>query len=348
MSIDDQFPPNPPESPIQLETTSFKENQSRNRQTICSELTPKSSKPTTVRHSTNNNLDGAVLTEGSGGADFSANTANLSPILKLESGAGNDLQNIEEEQSGELDATNKRKRDSFDNISLMSTDSLMMAPSGIFSSAKKPKLIRTGSITRGLRRSMSFVALKNPIASVLRSRRNSTIDPNASLTSIGSVESHTFNESIKKPMAEKMRSLRNRMLKSNKRDITPKVSKFSASETMKFRPFSDSPTGEGVASDVPDFKTPLAPRPQSRLTQQQHSHRPISIFADNCCDLSTNVNVNATCFAPEKPNQVLGGENVEDIDMRIDVDENVPGEPVGSAGPPDQINEIAEEALAVL
>lgn len=301
-----------------------------------------------MRQSANSNQDGAVLTEGSGGADFSANTANLSPILKLDSGCANDLQNIEEEQSGELDATNKRKRDSFDNISMMSTDSLMMAPSGIFSSAKKPKLIRTGSITRGLRRSMSFVALKNPIASVLRSRRNSTIDPNASLTSIGSVESHTFNESIKKPMAEKMRSLRNRMLKSNKRDITPKVTRSSATETMKFRPLSNSNTGDSEAPDVPDFKTPLAPRPQSRISQhQQQSQRLFSIFGDNGCDLSTTVNVEDKLVVPENSTQFGETDSAQDIEMRVD-SSDAPDKPVGSTVPPDLKTEFTVDAHAVL
>lgn len=337
----------PPQSPTDLETSSSKENQSRNRQTIDAELTPKSSKPTIVRNSIDPNQDGAVLTEGSGGEHFSANTVNLSPILKLDTGNANELQNIDEEPSGELDGMNKRKRDSLDNISLMSTDSLMMAPSGLFSSAKKPKLIRTGSITRGLRRSMSFVALKNPIASVLRSRRNSTIDPNASINSISSVESHTFNESIKKPMAEKMRSLRNRMLKSNKRELTPKVAKAGAAG--KFRPLSDSNTGDCDASDVPDFKTPLAPRPQSRFTHQTTQQR-TSIFTDNGCDLSTiNVigNEKSEASAEKPPQSGASSESPQDVEMRAPMGA-VPESPDQSAEPPNAINEMAVDAPAVL
>lgn len=309
-----------------------------------------------------NNQDGAVLTEGSGGAEFSANTANLSPILKL--GADDvHLQNIEEEQSGDLDGTNKRKRDSFDNISLMSTDSLMMAPSGIFSSAKKPKLIRTGSITRGLRRSMSFVALKNPIANVLRSRRNSTIDPNASLTSITSVESHTFNESIKKPVAEKMRSLRNRIMKCNKRDITPKGLKSSISGNLisrKFRPILDNCDDDMSAnvdaaeraaglSDVPDFKTPLAPRPQSRFTQQL---QPTSFLVDNGFETSTNANhEESNALATEKQfveaerSEQCARDSGEDVEMRVDMD--IPEEAFDTAVP-EQMNEIAVDVLSVL
>lgn len=253
--------------------------------------------------------DGAVLTEGCDGAEFIAHTtANLSPILKLEQtggsgGGGGHLQNIDEASEegsslGSVAGGAKRKRDSIDNVSLVSTDSMMLAPSGPFSSAKKPKLIRTGSITRGLRRSMSFVALKNPIATVLRSRRNSTVDPNASLTSVGSVDSHTFNESLRKPVADKMRSLRNRIMKSNKRDITPKVSKAMVSRFRQLDDGGDTPAdgvnaknngrpvdgaaeagiddvvddddvggASTVTADVPDFKTPIAPRSLSRFSQ---------------------------------------------------------------------------------
>lgn len=274
--------------------------------------------------------DGAVLTEGCDGAAFIAHptASNLSPILKLEQGVGGGLQNIDEASeegsslgsvAGGSGATGaKRKRESFDNVSLMSTDSMMLAPSGPFSSAKKPKLIRTGSITRGLRRSMSFVALKNPIATVLRSRRNSTVDPNASLTSVGSVDSHTFNESIRKPVAEKMRSLRNRIMKSNKRDITPKVSKAMVSQ---FRQLGDSNydrdepaadcvnacddrndgdddddvggastvTAAPAASDVPDFKTPIAPRSLSRFSQLVSSSSTRALFqrADRAATATT-------------------------------------------------------------
>lgn len=181
---------------------------------------------------------------------------------------------------------------------MMSTDSMMMAPSGPFSSAKKPKLIRTGSITRGLRRSMSFVALKNPIATVLRSRRNSSVDPNASLTSVGSVDSHTFNESIKKPVAEKMRALRNRIMRSNKRDVTPKAAKTTLATFRQLDEQTDgveeTAGGGGVHGDgedgtrmatvvavASDFKTPHAPRSLSRFPNpnQQSTSSSRALFA---------------------------------------------------------------------
>lgn len=138
---------------------------------------------------------------------------NLSPILH----------NIEEEEEdGDDKDVSKRKRDSFDNISIISTDTFAAQ----FSSAKKPKLIRTGSITRSLRRSMSFAALKNPITNMIRVRRNS-VDPNASINSITSMES-TFSEA-KRPVKDRLLSLKDRLTNSNrtKRDfcLTPKTSK---------------------------------------------------------------------------------------------------------------------------
>lgn len=138
---------------------------------------------------------------------------NLSPIL----------QNIEEEEEECDDKdVSKRKRDSFDNISIISTDIFAAQ----FSSAKKPKLIRTGSITRSLRRSMSFAASKNPLANLIRVRWNS-VDPNASINSITSMES-TFSES-KRPVKDRLLGLKDRLTNSNrtKRDfcLTPKTSK---------------------------------------------------------------------------------------------------------------------------
>ncbi|ETN66757.1 hypothetical protein AND_001451 [Anopheles darlingi] len=124
----------------------------------------------------------------------------------------------------------KRPEDSFDDQSMLSVDisiaSTVMYGGGgggtcAGGSAKKPKLTRTGSISRGIRRSMSFVTM-TPIKSMFRSRRNS-VDPNASITSINSVDT-TFNESIKKPVKEKLRSIRDKITKGGRKD-TPKTIK---------------------------------------------------------------------------------------------------------------------------
>lgn len=172
--------------------------------------------PKKSRKFINENSDGVVLPAGNNFNEF-LEPANISPILH----------NIEEEEEAEMNGNAaeelmaKRKRDSFDNISIISTDSY--AP--VFNSAKKPKLIRSGSITRSLRRSMSFVGLKNPITNMIRVRRNS-IDPNASINSITSMES-TFSESIKRPVKEKLQNFRDRFMKNGNRSkrefcLTPK------------------------------------------------------------------------------------------------------------------------------
>ena len=221
------------------------------------------------------------------------------------------MHNIEEEEdaSGDQEARDiqKRKRDSFDNISMISTDS-MAAPT-TFHSAKKPKLIRTGSITRGIRRSISFVVSKNPISSVLRTRRNS-VDPNASISSITSIES-TFNESIKKPVKEKMRSLRNRLMKSGQRgDITPKMAKVVAASNLssfkiikKFATATSneekSPTEKTAGqsqlhnddSDLTDFKTPLVPIISYRYTPTVGSSNVPQIETKNCCTFATEKSI---------------------------------------------------------
>lgn len=229
------------------------------------------------------NRDGIVLTRNEDN-EFLEPT-NLSPIASTTVTDG--LQNIQEEEEGDqfenIDDTidrdalmTKRKRDSFDNISMISTDSL--AP--VFNSAKKPKLIRTGSITRTLRRSMSFVALKNPISNMIRARRNS-VDPNASINSVTSIES-TFNESIKRPVKDKLRSIKERIMKNsngNKREfcLTPKTPKASkrlshlATTTDKYMS-PDCRNNDNVdASFVVDpFKTPLAPPRSSMMTSASH------------------------------------------------------------------------------
>lgn len=234
------------------------------------------------------NCDGIVLTRNEDNEFLEP--SNLSPILQNNPmpATADGLQNIqEEEEDGDhtniIDSTidafmSKRKRDSFDNISMISTDSL--AP--VFSSAKKPKLTRTGSITRTLRRSMSFVAMKNPISNMIRSRRNS-VDPNASINSVTSIES-TFNESIKKPVKEKLRNFKARIMKSasgHKGEfcLTPKtpktVRKFNNAPGTSDRcgsPETRNDDNVDASFVVDPFKTPLAPPRSSALLSASKSH----------------------------------------------------------------------------
>ncbi|XP_017843904.2 protein ECT2 isoform X2 [Drosophila busckii] len=161
-------------------------------------------------------------------------TAELSPILKSSVKHTLAIETINECDmetddliSNAAENELKRKRDSFDSVSLMSVDSFALP-----ASTKKPKLIRTGSITRTLKRSMSFVADRTPIIKTLRTRRSSiavadtstflasdTIEAEAADDSICSLASFssTLNESIRKPVKEKLRSICGRITRSSSR-----------------------------------------------------------------------------------------------------------------------------------
>lgn len=219
-----RLPPNPASAtndkflpPDGLEKMSLNDNASCNKSVQSIVVTPK--KP---KKFNNENCDGVIL-PGSEEHAF-LEPANISPILhniEEEEEGDSNSQEAGEDQTDKDEQMSKRKRDSFDNISIISTDSF--AP--VFNSAKKPKLIRSGSITRSLRRSMSFVALKNPI-SMMRTRRNS-IDPNASISSVTSMES-TFSETIKRPVKEKLQNFRERFMKNGNRSkrefcLTPRT-----------------------------------------------------------------------------------------------------------------------------
>ncbi|XP_053667102.1 protein ECT2 [Anopheles marshallii] len=242
--------------------------------------------------------DGIVLTSAEANEFLDPN--NLSPILKTGSERGGmvdeSFRKIDEENENEDNDDDdmddyviasreayKRKRpeDSFDDPSLLSVDisiaSNVYGGAIVGGSAKKPKLTRTGSITRGIRRSMSFAAIKTPIK-MLRSRRSS-VDPNASTASINTIEA-TFNESIKKPVKEKLRSIRDKITKSSKKD-TPKTIKSkglitpanldSLKKVCNFKSTDKVSNGSaGVGMHTPehcklsdrsevDFKTPVAP-----------------------------------------------------------------------------------------
>lgn len=107
------------------------------------------------------------------------------------------------------------QRDNFDNISIISTDT-NAAP---FGSAKKPKLIRTGSVKRSLRRSMSFAAFKNPISSMINVRRSSHD------ASIVSIESTHTEASKRRTTKNKLQSLKDRITNRSKREGDSKTPK---------------------------------------------------------------------------------------------------------------------------
>lgn len=222
---------------------------------------------------------------------------------------GDGLDNIEEENSdgSEHREVFKRKRDSFDNISIDS-----MAPS--FSSSRKSKLRRTGSITQTLKRRLSFVG--NPITK-LRSRRNS-VDPNASLCSITSVDS-VCNESIKTHVKEKsLRTLRS-MIKGglNKDSVkTPKSSKmFSKLKSTLIERTPD----KHIISDIVDFKTPRIPTPSI-----PNSHKNTEIDNQtNSVNIFTVINKSAIATTPVRKACLHSTTNEPDVSICVASEPNV-------------------------
>ncbi|XP_030384939.1 protein ECT2 isoform X2 [Scaptodrosophila lebanonensis] len=205
--------------------------------------------------------DGVVLTLNEPN-DFQEPTQNLSPILKapkLQIETINECDMETEMETDDLPLGEnelKRKRDSYDNISLMSVDSFALP-----TSTKKPKLIRTGSITRTLKRSMSFVADRTPIIKTLRTRRSSVAAADASayldseagddsICSLASINS-TLNESIRKPVKDKLRTICGRITRSSSRKA----------ERENGALILGTPTTQDCILDS-GFKTPKAPIPR--------------------------------------------------------------------------------------
>lgn len=118
----------------------------------------------------------------------------------------------------EIRTATKRRiadEDTIDNVSIDSTT--------VSLSSKKPKLMRTGSLTKNLRKSLNFGIMKTP--TLFRSRRNSTDHDVSASASMISMES-TFNETFTKPIKDKFRSLKHKVAKmtgnKNKDYDTPK------------------------------------------------------------------------------------------------------------------------------
>lgn len=199
--------------------------------------------------------DGAVLRNEE--KAFS-NVHNISPILKLSP------ERVEEEydvfpNDNNFRENNKRKRiedDSFDNISLMSVDS-----------TKKSKFFRSG--TKSLKRRMS-IGIITPINNLFRQRRSSA--DTSTCSTMTNLES-TFNESIKEPIKEKLRQIKDKVSKFTKKDSsTPKSTKTKlrmASAnlsslkdvcTLKNTKTEAPKTPEKTIQEAPtvEFKTPMA------------------------------------------------------------------------------------------
>lgn len=210
--------------------------------------------------------DGAILKNEE--TDFD-HANNISPILKAAEVSILDVSTLTTREAA------KRKRyevdESVDNISMMSE------------SSKKMKLSRAGSITRTLKRRMSFSI--TPLSNMLRSRRNSVDQGDLSSSSTATFNS-TFNESIKEPIKEKYRMIKEKVYKIT----TPKSSR-------KSKYSSKDKTPEKFPQDGPNelFKTPKAPMTRAR-TKLDDSIRHGDLFNDTL-NATMNATLNATLNA---------------------------------------------------
>jgi hypothetical protein len=153
-----------------------------------------------------NRNDGAILNKEQN--DEFTSLPQLSPILK---------DPPKEECSRTANKRHRIEEDTIDNMSFDSTS--------ISLSIKKPKLMRTASLTKNLRKSLSFGIMKTPINNMFRSRRNSVDHDISASASMISMES-TFNETITKPLKDKFRRIRDKAAKMMKKDFdTPKASR---------------------------------------------------------------------------------------------------------------------------
>lgn len=215
----------------------------------------------TAKSETSNNLqkssDGAILSNED---DAFSTTQNISPILKEDNEEGYDAFPNESIYDDGFREANKRKRpddDSLDNISFMSVES-----------TKKPKLTRAGSLSKNLRRRMSM-SIVNPINNLFRPRR-STVDAD---TSIYSNFETTFNDSIKEPIKEKFRQIKDKVCKLSKKDLTTPKSKMSkirmaSANLSQLKDVCTIKTPEKDATNFApiEFKTPKAPLPSASST----------------------------------------------------------------------------------
>lgn len=258
------FPENisPPISPIPLHPT---ENEENLVNTIC---TPKKS-------------EAIASTQNEDSVNI--HSLKVSPVFF------NDI-NILTENNYEMDFCKdlKRKRHDIDN-SIISNDSFALAP---INSAKKPKLFRTGSISRTLKRSISFVGVRTSLAGKIQLRRNS-IDPNSSISSITSFDT-TMNKAVKNTFKSFRNSLTPRR-KSPKKgtDLTeysyfktpkaPKSKSFSVNKTNFFLPSPTIGDGNDYYSD-PTVNLNSTPINANVSSNNINIHQHMSSI--NECDIS--------------------------------------------------------------
>lgn len=286
-------------------------------------------------HRENTEIDGAVLTKKKDN-NFEA-ASEISPILKERHMISDEI--YPKEEYGLFSSENlfdddkgstKRKRpndESFD-ISMKSTESFATSA---FGTSKKPKLIRAGSITKNLRRSMSFAAMKTPMTNIFRLGRN-TNDTNCSFNSTNSNES-TFNDSFR-AVKSKMRHIKNKICKLNKIGIgTPnatktKINLIGSEDLLRLTKVNKINTSKSLLASVRtpeknkndscimEFKTPIAPRQSSSISKSFSSNqtfqKSFNLNKNKSQTSSKDSSPSKTVHSShKKPNQSIIHPNVE-------------------------------------
>lgn len=197
-------------------------------------------------------------------------------------------------------ATKRRiaEEDMMDNISIDSTS--------ISLSTKKPKLMRTGSLTKNLRKSLNFGIMKTP--TLFRSRRNSTDHDISASASMISMES-TFNETFTKPLKEKFRSLKNKVARlsgKNKDYDTPKGRR-ERSFIMPSENGNDSRMNSTLPANI--LKTPEKGQFACSSTSFMEPKTPKFFQSEFQMPKSTSKQFTAASCDYNEPEKACGGNN---------------------------------------
>ncbi|XP_055380892.1 protein ECT2 [Condylostylus longicornis] len=315
--IDNDLTNNMSDVKIQAESTSTVDELDR-KMIECSDiLMSEKGELSTITENSTPKHDGVILSSEKN--EF-LDPNNLSPILKTpkstkqsyrlfsEDNLNSEINQIKEEGEDSACQEYKRKQESFDNVSILSTDSIEISSTGV---SKKLKLIRTGSITRSIKRSMSFATVKTPIANMLRPRRNS-VDPNSSISSITSTDSK-FNESIKNPVKDKLRTIRDRVRKGSKRDIniTPKTAKLASSNLITLKKLCKLKATSNVNDEeIEELMMPESSEKCFQIKRETDFKTPSAPQQRYCSDLPTQVKQQT----PSPTNEAIS--NYEEISQK--------------------------------
>ncbi|KAL9906287.1 protein ECT2 isoform X1 [Glossina fuscipes] len=223
-----------------------------------------------------------------------------------------DIDDLDQKDEHHIPKKTLKRKCGNSDVSLTSGESSAMP-----SSNKKPKLSHIDSIKRTFKRSMSFVAERTPIAKMLSLRR-STVDTimddrlnfeedeitekdDDSPCSIASVQS-TFNQSVRKPVKDKLRNFKNRLARSSGRK---EKGAFNSINELSKKTVPD-----GLQAEKEEFKTPKAPKIMcDRASTLSASRKPLSTSAFKSRNTSVHF-ADSPCNSPSTSLSALASQNI--------------------------------------